>query len=154
VSCWLLMFPCLFYIVLWSPRDFLFTTTFRLALEPTLTPVKWVQGSFVLAVKWWGHAADHTPPSKASLGGGQAGQLSRVTSCKWHQDITGIVRNLMLVHWGFPHVKNFSKNYPQFGHAPSKTFTSPVLGRKEIDFKEPVCWPAHGAHVSQVSPPS
>ena len=98
------------------------------------------------------HEADHTPPNKASLGGGPAGQLSRMTSCKRQQNITGIVRNLVLVHSGFPHAKKFSKNYLQFGHAPSKTLTIPVLGRKilkNVIFKEPNCWPAHGAHMSQ-----
>lgn len=99
-----------------------------------------------------GHEADHTPPNMASLGGGPAGQLSRMTSCKWHQNITGVVRNLVLVNSGYPHAKNFSKNYLQFGHAPSKTFTIPFLDwkiLKNIVFKEPNFWPAHGAHMSQ-----
>jgi len=31
--------------------------------------------------------------------------------------------------------KNFSENYLQFGHAPSKRFYSPVLGRKSNGFR-------------------
>jgi len=36
----------------------------------------------------------------------------------------------MLVNSGFHTPKNFSDNDPQFGHVHSKTFASPVLGRK------------------------
>jgi len=28
--------------------------------------------------------------------------------------------------------KNFSENYPLFGHAPKQTLVSPVLGRKSL----------------------
>jgi len=38
------------------------------------------------------------------------------------------------------------------GMHPQKTLTIPVLGWKifkNVIFKEPNCWPAHGAHISQ-----
>jgi hypothetical protein len=31
----------------------------------------------------------------------------------------------------FTNAKNFSKNYPEFGYVPSKTFTNPALGQKK-----------------------
>jgi hypothetical protein len=34
---------------------------------------------------------------------------------------------MVLVNSGFPHIKKISGRYPQFGHRPSKMFTSPVL---------------------------
>jgi hypothetical protein len=40
---------------------------------------------------------------------------------------------MALVNLGFPRASKFSENYyPQFGHAPSKIFTSPVLGRRML----------------------
>ena len=44
----------------------------------------------------------------------------------------------MLVNSGFHTRKNFFESYPQFGHAPSEIFASPVLGRtrlKNVGFK-------------------
>jgi len=37
---------------------------------------------------------------------------------------------MVLVNSGFHTRKNFSEKYLQCGHAPSKVFASPVLGRK------------------------
>jgi hypothetical protein len=44
---------------------FLFTTMSRMALEPIQPPIEWVPGALSLGVKWLGHEADHSPPSRA-----------------------------------------------------------------------------------------
>jgi hypothetical protein len=46
---------------------FLFVTVSRQALEPTISPVKWVLGAISLDAKQAGHAANHFSPS--STGG-------------------------------------------------------------------------------------
>jgi len=46
--------------------------------------------------------------------------------------VTGIIGNMMLVNSAFRMRNNFSEDYPQFGHALSKSFASPVLGRKSL----------------------
>jgi hypothetical protein len=46
---------------------FLFSTVFRLALEPTQPPIQWVLGTLSLGVKWQGHEADHSFPSIAEV---------------------------------------------------------------------------------------
>lgn len=45
-------------------------------------------------------------------------------------DVAGIIGHTVLVNSGFRTEKFSSENYPQFGHGLSKTFSSPVLGRK------------------------
>ena len=50
------------------------------------------------------------------------------------QDNTGITGNVVPVKSGFHIHKIISEYYPQFGHTPSKRFTSPVLKAK--NFKE------------------
>jgi hypothetical protein len=39
---------------------------------------------------------------------------------------------MVLGNSGLQMQKNFSKNYPEFGYVPSKIFTSPVLGQKNV----------------------
>jgi len=39
---------------------------------------------------------------------------------------------MMLINSGFHTRNNLSENIPQFGHAPSELFASPVLGRKSL----------------------
>jgi len=51
-------------------------------------------------------------------------------SCAGRQDANGKIGNLVLVNSGFHTRNNFTENYSKFGHAPSRTFASPVLGRK------------------------
>jgi hypothetical protein len=46
---------------------FLFTTASRKALGPTQPPIYWVLGALSLGVKWPGHEADHSPPSRAEV---------------------------------------------------------------------------------------
>lgn len=46
--------------------------------------------------------------------------------------ITGMIGNVVLVNSSFHTRKDFSENYLQFGHASSKCFASPVLGRKRL----------------------
>ena len=51
------------------------------------------------------------------------------------QDFNGAIGNVVLVNSDSHNTpKNFSENYPQFGHAPSDSVASPVLNRKR--FKE------------------
>ena len=38
----------------------------------------------------------------------------------------------MLINSGFHTRNNLSENIPQFGHAPSELFASPLLGRKSL----------------------
>jgi hypothetical protein len=46
---------------------FLFTTTSRTALGPTLPPIQWVSGALSWGVKRPGREADHSPPSSAKI---------------------------------------------------------------------------------------
>jgi hypothetical protein len=46
---------------------FLSTTASRTALEPTQTPIQWVQGGLSLGVKRPGREADHSPPTSAEV---------------------------------------------------------------------------------------
>jgi hypothetical protein len=48
--------------------------------------------------------------------------LPGTTTYEGHLDVTGKIRNMVLIKPGFHMQKNFSKNYPQFGHAASKSF--------------------------------
>jgi hypothetical protein len=50
-----------------SGNFFLFTTVFRLVLEPTQPPIQCVQGALTLRVKEAGLKADHSPPSIAEV---------------------------------------------------------------------------------------
>jgi hypothetical protein len=68
------------------------------------------------------------PSCKARLWGRPVGQLPGKPTFKRHQEVTGMIGNMALVNSDFLNVKDFSKNYPQFGHVPSKMFASPVLG--------------------------
>jgi hypothetical protein len=45
-------------------------------------------------------------------------------NCPWRQDVTGIIGNMVPVNSGFHARKNFSENYPQFGHS--------LSGRKSL----------------------
>jgi len=38
----------------------------------------------------------------------------------------------VLINSGFHTQNNLSENIPQFGHAPSELFSSPILGRKNL----------------------
>jgi len=52
--------------------------------------------------------------------------------------MTGIIWNLKLANSGFHAQINFSENYLQFGHIPSKMFTSPIPcwnSSKNVDLK-------------------
>jgi hypothetical protein len=57
-----------------------------------------------------------------------AGQLG---SCPGRRDVNRIIGNVGAGDSGFHTRNNFSENYPQFGHAPSK-FHQPGLGRKPL----------------------
>jgi hypothetical protein len=46
---------------------FLFTTTSRLALGPTLPPIQWITGAISLEVKRPGRKAGHSHPSSAEV---------------------------------------------------------------------------------------
>jgi hypothetical protein len=46
---------------------FLFTTMFRMALEPTQPPIQWARGALSLGLKRPGREADHLPPSSAKV---------------------------------------------------------------------------------------
>ena len=70
--------------------------------------------------------------SYAGVWGGPVGRLSR------RQDVTEITGNTVLVNYVSYRRKNFSKNYLQYGRAPSKVFAGPVIGRRifeSISFK-------------------
>jgi hypothetical protein len=58
----------------------------------------------------------------ASQAGAQGTNLQGALRCHWNNWKYGAV-NLRFPHW-----KNLSENYPEFGHAPTERFTSPVLG--------------------------
>jgi hypothetical protein len=59
---------------------------------------------------------------------GPAAQLSGAPT----KDVTGIMADKVSVNLGFHTRKNFSENYPQFWHTPSKTLASPILGQKSL----------------------
>ena len=40
---------------------------------------------------------------------------------------------MVLINSGFHTRNNLSENIPQFGHAPSELFASPILGRKSLE---------------------
>jgi len=46
---------------------FLFTTSSRMDLGPTRTPIQWVSGTLSLGVKRPGRVANHSPPSNAEV---------------------------------------------------------------------------------------
>jgi hypothetical protein len=71
---------------------------------------------------------------RAGLKGWPTGQLLGVPTYEYkgHYDITRINANMVLVNLGFHVQNNFSENYLQFGHMPSKNFSSPVIGRKSL----------------------
>jgi hypothetical protein len=54
---------------------------------------------------------------RAGLRGGPAGELPSVPVYKGHRKVTGLIIGVVLVNSGFHKQKNFSENYPQFGHA-------------------------------------
>lgn len=57
----------------------------------------------------------------------------QLDSCAGRQDATVKIGNLVLVNTGF-HMRNkVTENYSKFGHASSRTFASPVLGRKFLE---------------------
>jgi hypothetical protein len=69
----------------------------------------------------------HTGPDWRA---GELGQLPGAPSYEGCWDIMGIIVNVVLIKtW-----KNVSVNYPQFWHAPSEMFASPVLGQKCLKF--------------------
>ena len=43
-----------------------------------------------------------------------------------------MIGNIVLVNSGFHTHKNFTENYPCFGHTPSNISASPVLGQKSF----------------------
>jgi hypothetical protein len=57
-----------------------------------------------------------------------AGQLD---SCPGRRDVNGIIGNVGAGNSGFHTPKNFSENYPQFGHAASK-FHQPRPRPKDV----------------------
>jgi hypothetical protein len=61
--------------------------------------------------------------------GGLAKQLPRAPTYKLRQDVTEVNGNVLVDKVGHTRT-NTSENYPQFGYAISKRFTSPVVGRK------------------------
>jgi hypothetical protein len=64
--------------------------------------------------------------------GGPAEQLPGAPTCNGRY-VTGIIGSMGLVNLGYHTRKNCSDNYPQFGHAPSKMFASPTVGRKNLN---------------------
>jgi hypothetical protein len=48
-------------------KNFLFSTSSRLALGPTQPPIQWVQVGFFPRVKRPGREADHSPPTSAEV---------------------------------------------------------------------------------------
>jgi hypothetical protein len=73
----------------------------------------------------------------AGLRGGPAEQLPGAPTCNGRY-VTGIIGSMGLVNLGYHTRKKCSDNYPQFGHALSKIFVSPTVGRKgfnNTDFK-------------------
>jgi len=67
-----------------------------------------------------------------------------------------MIENVVLVNSGFHLRRDFSENYLQFGHAPSKRLASSVLGRKKlrrIDLeKRQIINLLGGAHMFRASP--
>jgi hypothetical protein len=57
------------------------------------------------------------------------GQLGSYLGCL---DVTGIIGNMVLVNPGLRTRKNFSENYPKFGHAFSEVFDGSLLGQKSL----------------------
>jgi hypothetical protein len=80
-----------------------------------------------------------------SKGWGGAGPLPGASARKGRQDVTWITWNVVLVNSGFTRTKKISQ---KFGYAPSKFFTSPVLGQntsKNIGLKgEAPLWACPG----------
>ena len=66
------------------------------------------------------------------VGGGPAGQPPEAPTDKRCKDVTEIIGNMVLVNIGFYIGKNFSEICPQFGHAPSKLFTSPFRSQRRL----------------------
>jgi hypothetical protein len=48
-------------------KIFLLSTSSRLGLGPTHTPIQWIWGAFSLGVKQTGHETDHSPPTSAKV---------------------------------------------------------------------------------------
>jgi hypothetical protein len=77
---------------------------------------------------WWSHCG----VGRAGLKDEPAGQLPRVLTYKGCWDVTGIIGNMVPVKSGFHTWKNFSENYPHFGHVPLNMFARHVLGQKVL----------------------
>jgi hypothetical protein len=60
------------------------------------------------------------------------GRLTAAPTFEGHQEVTGVIGNMVLVNTGFYTRKNFSENYPQFGHARHQNFASPVNRLKNL----------------------
>jgi hypothetical protein len=71
-------------------------------------------------------------PSRAGLRVRPTGQLPAVPTYEGRQEVTRVIRNMVLVHSGFYTRKNFSENFPQFGHARSQNFASTVNELKKV----------------------
>jgi hypothetical protein len=56
-------------------------------------------------------------------------QLPRAPNYRGLQDLAGIIADMALVNSGFHMRKNFFEDYPHLGHAPTKIFSSRVLGQ-------------------------
>ena len=82
--------------------------------------------------------------------GGAAGQLFRALTHKGHQDVNAKIRNCDASKLRFVHAKDFSEKYPLFGRAPSKTFASPVPGRKSLTLRLLMSY-IYGAPILDVS---
>jgi len=72
----------------------------------------------------------HSALGRAGLRGGLARQLPRAPTYKLSHGVTKVNGNVVLVDKVSHTRKNTSENYPQFGYALSKRFTSPVVGQK------------------------
>jgi len=59
-------------------------------------------------------------------------QLPAAPTYEGCQEVTGVIGNMVLVNSGFYTRKNFSENYPQFGHACPQNFASPVNSLKKL----------------------
>ena len=58
-----------------------------------------------------------------------AGQLPGAPTYKERYDVTGMIRSIVLANSGVHARKKFFEYFSKFGHAASKIFASPVLGR-------------------------
>ena len=76
------------------------------------------------------HSRNYFLITVASPKDGPAAQLSGAPT----KDVTGIMADMVSVKSGFHTRKNFSENYPQFWHTPSKKVGQPYPRPKK--FKE------------------